>query len=678
MFENLEMFIESARACFFYDEKTLVFFSITDWMSFWLLPFFVDEELAEFFFSNGSQDHLPNRYSFDSYFLNSSVAEILSNDGDVWLGYYVFGWLGESLDWFLVFCFLGICIWLTFNLLSRLGILSIVFLFGYFFISLLFWVLFGYFLNLTTFINPFLILSEKFNYTLINFVWFFSLPFTFFFGFLVSTIGLLDYSFVYKFPLYSPLDITDYPISTYVNMVGSPQIFGILRLHENLLSIISGITVFVLFLLTLCLFEYGFFSFNGFKTNSFFLSELIKGSIVIPSYNKFNGFVLPKTLNNVSFIVSSNPYIFRLNDDINEFTTGSYYDRSILNLPFLVKINNFLEKLVVDIFDLIRNVSSRTDFTESVSENVGSTAIVIDDSLKWRFFSFSKFSDKFFSFNFSNIIFEIFGCYVLFFKNLINYFVFIINCFSKFTKIVFVIFFNLFGGFRKIESELTNNLLGRKISHGGLTSIHWFESRWPELLYLKLFHETGRAFRHWTLLEIIWTIIPSLILLFIGFPSLALLYVMEETHEDYILTVKAIAHQWYWDYSYTDLFDSTFSSYMLDDLSDRLNYSISSKRLLLVDNPVVVPERTNIKWVITSSDVLHCFALPSLGFKMDAVPGRLNVAHLFILESGTFYGQCSELCGVNHGFMPIQLEVVSVGVFQEFYNSLMGFCPIKK
>jgi len=459
-------------------------------------------------------------------------------------------------------------------------------------------------------------------------------------------------------------------------MVGSPQIFGILRLHENLLSIISGITIFVLFLLALCLFEYGFFSFNGFRTNSFFLSELLKGSTFIPSKQSINS-VLLKNTDVQDFSLSSNPYLFNLNDDTHEFTTGSYYDRSILNLPLLVKINGFLEKLVRDFFELSRNFSVQLDFTKFVGEDVGSSKVPFYCDVKRGFFGSDVGAVKFFILNFNGIVFEFFSCFVLFFKDLANSFVLLINHCVKFTLTVLFVFINVFGGFRDTETFLTNIFLG-KTGPGAFTTVHWFESRWSELMHLKLFHENGRAFRHWTLLEIIWTIIPSFILLFIGFPSLALLYVMEETHEDYILTVKAIAHQWYWDYNYTDLFDSTFSSYMLDDLSDRLNYSTNGKRLLLVDNPVIVPERTNIKWVITSSDVLHCFALPSLGFKMDAVPGRLNVAHLFILESGTFYGQCSELCGVNHGFMPIQLEVVSANVFQEFYNSLTGFCPIRK
>nr|YP_009861079.1 cytochrome c oxidase subunit 2 [Jaagichlorella hainangensis]QKJ84935.1 cytochrome c oxidase subunit 2 [Jaagichlorella hainangensis] len=163
---------------------------------------------------------------------------------------------------------------------------------------------------------------------------------------------------------------------------------------------------------------------------------------------------------------------------------------------------------------------------------------------------------------------------------------------------------------------------------------------------------------HGTVIEIVWTILPSLILVLIAIPSFALLYSMDEI-VDPAVTVKAIGHQWYWSYEYSDYLKSdeqnvAFDSYMLpsDDLE------LGQLRLLDVDNRVVFPVNTGIRLIITSADVLHSWAVPSFGIKCDAVPGRLNQVSLFIKREGLFYGQCSELCGANHGFMPIVVESV--------------------
>ena len=154
--------------------------------------------------------------------------------------------------------------------------------------------------------------------------------------------------------------------------------------------------------------------------------------------------------------------------------------------------------------------------------------------------------------------------------------------------------------------------------------------------------------------------LPSLILIFIAVPSFALLYSMDEI-VDPAITLKAIGHQWYWSYEYSDynLDDETainFDSYMIpeDDLE------IGQLRLLEVDNRVVLPIKTHIRVLITGADVLHSWAVPSLGVKCDAVPGRLNQVHVFLKREGVFYGQCSELCGANHAFMPIVVEGVSL------------------
>ena len=159
-----------------------------------------------------------------------------------------------------------------------------------------------------------------------------------------------------------------------------------------------------------------------------------------------------------------------------------------------------------------------------------------------------------------------------------------------------------------------------------------------------------------TTIEIIWTLIPAIILVFVAFPSLQLLYSMDEV-VDPSLTVKAIGHQWYWSYEYSDVEGESieFDSYMIPT-SD---LETGDLRLLEVDNRIVVPVNTQVRVVITGADVIHCFAVPSLGVKADAIPGRLNQASFLIKRPGVYYGQCSEICGSDHSFMPIVIEGVS-------------------
>jgi len=163
---------------------------------------------------------------------------------------------------------------------------------------------------------------------------------------------------------------------------------------------------------------------------------------------------------------------------------------------------------------------------------------------------------------------------------------------------------------------------------------------------------------HGTTIELAWTLTPSFLLVFIAIPSFALLYSIDEI-VDPALTIKAIGHQWYWTYEYSDYSSENsivFDSYLIpeDDLE------VGQLRLLEVDNRIVLPINTHIRVVVTAADVLHSWAVPSLGVKCDAVPGRLNQASLFIQREGVFYGQCSEICGANHGFMPIVVEAVSL------------------
>nr|AOW68566.1 cytochrome c oxidase subunit II [Ebrechtella tricuspidata] len=155
---------------------------------------------------------------------------------------------------------------------------------------------------------------------------------------------------------------------------------------------------------------------------------------------------------------------------------------------------------------------------------------------------------------------------------------------------------------------------------------------------------------HGQSLEMIWTVIPAVFLLFIAFPSLRLLYLMEES-EAFDMTLKVLGHQWYWSYEYSDLGVKFFDSYMLSE-------NDCMYRLLNVDNCLVIPFKTNIRLIVSSVDVIHSWTIPSLGVKADAIPGRLNQLFLNFNRMGLFFGQCSEICGANHSFMPILMMVI--------------------
>jgi cytochrome c oxidase subunit 1 len=195
---------------------------------------------------------------------------------------------------------------------------------------------------------------------------------------------------------------------------------------------------------------------------------------------------------------------------------------------------------------------------------------------------------------------------------------------------------------------------------------------WMLLRIVWLFNETNTdtirfSFDHHTYLELIWTIIPTIILILIAIPSFALLYAVDELHSPKI-TMKALGNQWYWSYEFSDYIingpeDSIkIDSYMIleDDLLE------GELRLLEVDERILLPEHVSIRVLVTSRDVLHSWAVPSLGIKMDACPGRLNQVGMFIRRKGVYFGQCSELCGINHAFMPIVVEAVSLSDYKEW------------
>lgn len=151
------------------------------------------------------------------------------------------------------------------------------------------------------------------------------------------------------------------------------------------------------------------------------------------------------------------------------------------------------------------------------------------------------------------------------------------------------------------------------------------------------------------LVERVWTILPIVVLIFLVYPSIYLLYLIDERRVEFLCTLKVIGHQWYWSYKMDGLFNLDIDSYIDAD---------RAVRLMDVDNRVIVPAQEHIRALITSSDVLHSWALPSLGLKMDAIPGRLNQFVFMVIVNSIIHGQCSEICGVNHSFIPIVLEAV--------------------
>nr|ASN65978.1 cytochrome c oxidase subunit 2 [Pogonostoma subtiligrossum] len=165
------------------------------------------------------------------------------------------------------------------------------------------------------------------------------------------------------------------------------------------------------------------------------------------------------------------------------------------------------------------------------------------------------------------------------------------------------------------------------------------------------------------LIEIIWTILPAITLIFIALPSLRLLYLLDEICNP-SLTLKSIGHQWYWSYEYSDFSDLEFDSYMLNQNDMNAN----NFRLIDVDNRIVMPFNSQVRVLITATDVIHSWTIPALGVKTDATPGRLNQTSFLLNRPGLYYGQCSEICGTNHSFMPITIE--SVPTFN-FINWIM-------
>nr|YP_009121461.1 cytochrome c oxidase subunit II [Parnassius cephalus]AJF41834.1 cytochrome c oxidase subunit II [Parnassius cephalus] len=187
------------------------------------------------------------------------------------------------------------------------------------------------------------------------------------------------------------------------------------------------------------------------------------------------------------------------------------------------------------------------------------------------------------------------------------------------------------------------------------------------LMFILFFNKfINRFLLEGQMIELIWTIIPAITLIFIALPSLRLLYLLDELNNP-LITLKSIGHQWYWSYEYSDFNNIEFDSYMIQYNKN----TPENFRLLDVDNRIILPMNNQIRIMVTATDVIHSWTIPSLGVKVDANPGRLNQTSFFINRPGIFFGQCSEICGANHSFMPIVIASISIKNFINWINNYL-------
>nr|ADK54946.1 cytochrome oxidase subunit II [Xanthippus corallipes] len=186
------------------------------------------------------------------------------------------------------------------------------------------------------------------------------------------------------------------------------------------------------------------------------------------------------------------------------------------------------------------------------------------------------------------------------------------------------------------------------------------------LSYMLTMNYSNRNMLHGHLIETIWTALPAVTLIFIALPSLRLLYLLDDS-SNALITIKTIGRQWYWSYEYSDFINVEFDTYMKPEKE----LKPEEFRLLEVDNRTILPMNTEVRVLTSASDVLHSWAIPALGIKIDATPGRLNQGTFLINRPGLFFGQCSEICGANHSFMPIVIESTSVKLFIKWLSNMM-------
>lgn len=175
---------------------------------------------------------------------------------------------------------------------------------------------------------------------------------------------------------------------------------------------------------------------------------------------------------------------------------------------------------------------------------------------------------------------------------------------------------------------------------------------------------TNRFLLEGQIIELVWTLLPAIMLVIIAIPSLKILYLIEEINKP-LITIKAIGHQWYWRYEYSDFKKIEFDSYM----KQTQEISNNEYRLLEVDNRIALPFNIKARILVSSQDVIHSWTIPALGIKIDGAPGRINQGRILITRPGVFYGQCSEICGANHRFIPIVLESINIKLFNNWIKN---------
>nr|AJW76409.1 cytochrome c oxidase subunit 2 [Chorotypus fenestratus] len=186
------------------------------------------------------------------------------------------------------------------------------------------------------------------------------------------------------------------------------------------------------------------------------------------------------------------------------------------------------------------------------------------------------------------------------------------------------------------------------------------------LIYMSKNEMTNRMVLHGHIIETVWTILPAIILIMMALPSIKMLYLMDDNNEP-TLTIKTIGKQWYWSYEYSDFMNIEFDSYMIP--TNELKKD--SFRLIEVDNNMILPMNTYTRILASASDVIHSWTIPSIGVKIDAMPGRINQSMFLMKRPGMLFGQCSEICGANHSFMPIVIESSSTNMFIKWIKSMM-------
>ena len=368
------------------------------------------------------------------------------------------------------------------------------------------------------------------------------------------------------------------------------------------------------------------------------------------------------------------PYI-----EFGQISTALYFSHFLIIVPLVTLLENTLIELTIN-----NNIRQEKTLDYTISKDKTNIA---SKNLK----TFPEYSLSSIHYNILDIIYKI--------KPLNHLFAVLSHKMYTF-KIYFVVLFVILVVYNNMHNYLSNDApmpWGIYFQDSGtpqmegLVELHdnilfylviiLFGVGWVLISILSILGSTGnhisyKNINHGTFVELIWTIIPGIILILIAFPSFKLLYLMDEV-SDPSMVIFVEGHQWYWSYQYADFINQDdefleFDSYLVpeSDLED------GALRMLEVDNRLILPEFTHIRFIVTAADVIHSWACPSLGVKCDAYPGRLNQTSFMLNREGVFYGQCSEICGILHSSMPVVIESVSIGKFISWLG--LFFWPFTK